>query len=162
MNQMLNEVGVPLFSKTQSIYFEEVGLHFVPLILENENRIGGFIEFRHLYANGSHPVSGNRQFGIKQLSNGSYEFYIRAADRARINWVVSSMSWLTGNNSTEIFYEITDQAWNNLMTNVVSLINDPDNGGVASQNAPIIMRPDWDEVKNKLKSNEIMTIPCKY
>ncbi len=112
--------------------------------------------------NGSHPVSGNRQFGIKQLNNGSYEFYIRGADRARINWAVKSMSWLTGNNSTEIFYEITDQAWNNLTSNIVSLINDPNNGGVASQNPPTILRPDWNEIKDKLKSDQPLTIPCKY
>ena len=113
--------------------------------------------------NGSHPVSGNRQFGIKQLANGSYEFYIRAADRARINWVVSSMSWLTGNNSTEIFYEITDQAWNNLMSSVLSLINDPNNGGIATLNPSTILRPDWNKVKDILKTDQpLESIPCKY
>lgn len=30
--------------------------------------------------NESHPVSEGRQFGLKQLQDGTYEFYIRAAD----------------------------------------------------------------------------------
>jgi len=113
--------------------------------------------------NGSHPVSGNRQFGIKQLSDGSYEFYIRAADRARINWLVNGLATVLGNNATEIFYEITDQSWNNLTSKIASLVNQSNYGGEATQNQSIIQRPNWNEVKDKLKSYfPLSSIPCKY
>ena len=112
--------------------------------------------------NGSHPVSGNRQFGIEELSDGSFEFYIRAADRARINWIVKGLATISGNNATELFYEITDQSWDNLMSNIEALVNNPDFGGSGSKNEPEIIRPDWDEVKVLLMSNTpLTTLPCK-
>ena len=59
--------------------------------------------------NGSHPVSGNRQFGLRELDNGGYEFYIRAADRGRINFLVKALAGVFGDkSSTEVFFEVTD------------------------------------------------------
>jgi len=63
------------------------------------------------------------------LGDGSYEFYIRAADWARINWLVKFISPISGQSATETFYQITDQAWINLITNIIDLINDPNHGG---------------------------------
>lgn len=37
-------------------------------------------------------------------------------------------------------YEITDQAWNNLMDNVATLVNDKQNGGSGNKAAPIIFK----------------------
>ncbi len=110
--------------------------------------------------NGSHPVSGNRQFGLKLLENGKYEFYIKAADRARINPVVSGLAWLTLNDATDVFFAITDATWNNLTSNISSIVND--NSGVAIQNPPITVRPDWVDVIAKLKSASPLTsISCE-
>jgi len=115
--------------------------------------------------NGSHPVSGNRQFGLKDLGNGKYEFYIKAADRARISWAAAGMGMiLGGNNASDIFFQITDKAWDNLTNNIVNKINNPGVGltpGIASQNALFYVRPDWSEVREKLKSSSpLLIIPC--
>ena len=49
------------------------------------------------------------------------------------------------------------------MKNIVTLINDPVNRGTSTQNAPTILRPNWNDVKDKLKSDQpITSIPCKY
>jgi hypothetical protein len=115
--------------------------------------------------NGSHPVSGNRQFGLRDLGSGEYEFYIRAADRARISWAVQGLSTVFGQNATEIFYEITDKSWENLTANISAFVNDPSRGdgqGEAVVNTPEILRPDWEEVKDQLKlPTPLESIPCK-
>jgi len=96
------------------------------------------------------------------LSDGSFEFYVRAADRARINWLVKGLAAISGNNATELFYEVTDQSWDILMSNIEGLVNDPYFGGNGSKNEPEIVRPDWDEVKELLMSNTpLTTLPCK-
>ncbi|MDF1698739.1 MAG: hypothetical protein P1U56_22995 [Saprospiraceae bacterium] len=116
--------------------------------------------------NGSHPVSGNRQFGLKHLGSGVYEFYIKAADRARISWAAATLGIIFGgNNATDIFFQITDKSWSNLTTNIVEKIKNPGPGatpGVASTNPPLIVRPNWTEVREKLKSlSPLNFIPCE-
>ncbi len=113
-----------------------------------------------IYSNGSHPVSGNRQFGLKEQGDGKYEFYIKAADRSRINIILALLAPKTGNNATDIFFAITDASWNSLTSNIVALVNSK--GGIASQNEPVIIRPRWNDVKSKLKSSFPLTsIPCE-
>ena len=64
-----------------------------------------------------------------------------------------------------VFYEITDKSWENLTTNISEFVNDPAHGdgqGVATKNAPTILRPDWNAVKDQLKlPTPLESIPCK-
>jgi len=108
---------------------------------------------------GSHPVSGNRQFGIETLAD-EYQFYTKAADRGKLSSLLKPGAWMTGNDMSKIFYAITDATWNNLTQKVASFINR--RGGIAVQNTPITIRPNWNEVMNPLRSNAPITaIPCE-
>jgi len=108
---------------------------------------------------GSHPVSGNRQFGISPNSDGTYEFYSQAADRGKLAGILKPIAFMTANDMEEIFYQITDDTWGNLMDNIVTEIIKEE--GVAQKNPPIIKRPNWQDVKEKLRGNApITTISC--
>lgn len=104
---------------------------------------------------GSHPVSGNRQFGLINNGDGTYEFYTKAADRGKLVQLLRPFAFLTFNDMEEIFYQITDDTWNNLMDNIVSEVNS--HGGTAVKNSQIKKRPKWEDVKNKLRANAPLT-----
>lgn len=69
--------------------------------------------------NAEHPVSGNRQFGIRQIGT-NYEFYIRGADR--ITGFLDDL----GENAV---FNGADALWKSFQINLVNFINQ--NGGEA-------------------------------
>lgn len=84
---------------------------------------------------GSHPVSGTRQFGLAESNISgatTYTFFTRGADRttAVADAAFSSMMW-TG----------ADKVWNRLVTNVANFVNA--NGGQALINDKISKRISW-------------------
>ncbi len=95
----------------------------------------------------THPVSGNREFGIFQNPNapGEYTFYTSAVDRTTD--IITSIL----NNATNIGFSAADNLWRNVQKNMVNFINN--NGGQAALFSPgeITARPDWDKVKKFLK-----------
>ena len=61
-----------------------------------------------------HPVSGNRQFGLRQIGD-EYEFYIRGADR-----LTGTMDQLLGSTSA---FEGADNLWRSFQSKLVDFIN---------------------------------------
>jgi len=109
---------------------------------------------------GIHPVSGNREFGLIQNSNGTYTFYTRGADRMTDGFESSAAENLT------IFvdpFANPDKLWNSLKTKVATFVQN--NGGssvtpTTSQN--IIWRPDWAKVRQVLRGEiPISDLGCK-
>lgn len=69
---------------------------------------------------GTHPVAGNREFGLRDVG-GHMEFYTRAFDRVYPKHV----SW-----KEEDAFKGADKLWKSLQTNLARYVND--NGGTAS------------------------------
>ena len=89
---------------------------------------------------GTHPVSGNRQFGFNQHDDGSVTFYTQATDR------ISSNRWRAGNLVDYIplvdgIFEGGGNVWENLQENIG---DDLDFAVVAD---PVTFRPDYDQVQ---------------
>ncbi len=95
--------------------------------------------------NGDHPVSGHRQFGITIDPNtNEWTFYVRGLDRVTDNWV----PFIDNNN---LVLGGGHDLWTCVMDNVAQLFN-------GEVNEPVIHRPDWEEVKNKILEFEISDI----
>jgi|GEM_PF-6782558 len=96
---------------------------------------------------GIHPVSGHRQFGIIQNSNGSYTVYTRGADR-----MTDGIESFFAENFIAYPFEAPDNLWNSFREGVYNFVNN--NGGNASSlnlTPPEIWRPNWDKVKDILQ-----------
>lgn len=81
---------------------------------------------------GTHPVAGNREFGIRPEGT-SHVLYVRAADRPYDTIPPES-----------VVFEGADALWSSFQTRVTKFINE--NGGKATAVAPVIHRPQWKAV----------------
>lgn len=79
----------------------------------------------------THPVSGNRQFGIKRDGN-TWVFYTRGSDRA------TGLPYYLGSNT---IFTNADQLWQSLQRSITNFVNNPRYGGTEN-NAQIEPR-DW-------------------
>jgi hypothetical protein len=88
---------------------------------------------------GAHPVSGNRAFGFRKESNGTYTFYTMGADRA-----TRGMDRL----ASPVGFRMADRLWRSHQQAVVEFINRY--GGVArvDYDNTISQRHNWEDVKN--------------
>lgn len=87
-----------------------------------------------------HPVSGNREWGIRDNRNGTYTFYTRAADR-----LTTAPDWAAG--VVGVPFCAADQLWKSLQEGVRTYVND--NGGRAMTGMSKSVRLDWDAVRNR-------------
>lgn len=85
----------------------------------------------------AHPVSGNREFGLRQDADGGWTFYTRGADR--------TTGYLDSAISSTVFSS-AHELWTGLATNLATWVNQ---GGGVAQVGPITSeRWDWDAVKS--------------
>jgi hypothetical protein len=103
-------------------------------------------------ADGIHPVSGNREFGLVHNSNGSYTFYTRGVDR-----MTNGFESIIGENSNIVMgspFDNPDILWNSLKTKVYNFVTS--NGGLAQPVLNIdnkIWRPNWVKVRQVLRGD---------
>lgn len=103
--------------------------------------------FDPMYA--SHPVSGHRDFGFTQNTNGSYTFYTRAVDRltnAGGTTLKAVADFLLPSLSP---FAIADALWESFQSKIENFVNT--NGGNSTVSDPQIYRPDWQQVKDVLE-----------
>jgi len=81
---------------------------------------------------GSHPVAGNREFGIKTVG-AAQVLYVRAADRPYDNVPPES-----------VVFNGADKLWTSYQERVKQFVND--NGGAATIVTPVKYRPAWKQV----------------
>lgn len=129
--------------------------------------------------NGSHPVSGTREFGITTYPSGSftwdgrtstwpetYNFYIQGADRilSRPGEYVGSILNLSTNPSRALQYGIADGVWNGAIGQVAKFVNDASRGGhpgSAIINTPLTNRPLWAGIADALQNHRpLNSVPC--
>lgn len=93
---------------------------------------------------GDHPVSGNRDFGYVQNTDGSYTFYTRGVDRLT-NFAGAALQSLK-----DVPFSNADQLWRSFQVGIVSYVRQ--NGGTALwETLPTteeIRRPDWQQIKD--------------
>jgi len=104
---------------------------------------------------GTHPVSGTREFGIKQNNDGSYDLNTRGVDRFKSNFIENISTAMFFGNA----FDGADSLWELMQQNMAQYINE--NGGSADKRVPIKERPDWNLVEKVLKGNEpISSLGC--
>ncbi|MCT3728151.1 hypothetical protein HZP71_11690 [Elizabethkingia anophelis] len=94
----------------------------------------------------THPVSGNRDFGFTQNTDGSYTFYTRGVDR------LTTIDATTVQNSEFLSYMMggspfsqADKLWTSFQEKINKYVTD--NEGRSSIEKQEIYRPDWAKVK---------------
>jgi hypothetical protein len=105
----------------------------------------------------NHPVSGNRQFGIKQLPDGSFEFFNSGVDRIHTQFgnffnTISSLAIDDG-----LAFSKADDLWRTFQVGIKNFIEN--SGGIASINSPIINRPKWEKVLEALTNKNPQALP---
>lgn len=106
---------------------------------------------------GTHPVCGNRSFGIKPSSQGGYEFYISGVDRAW-NWyaALANDNFISNYFNQHIGFDAADALWEQVQSNMINFVQQ--NGGTASYFAQPhkAARVQWLPVKDFLNGNETL------
>ncbi|MCH7415884.1 hypothetical protein MM213_20455 [Belliella sp. R4-6] len=112
--------------------------------------------------NFEHPVSGNRDFGYVENSNGSYTFYTRGVDRFThgIGTLAEYMSELTNTTYFSPFAH-ADALWESFQSGISLFVNQ--NSGSATIIEAQINRPDWQnllDVINGVKPLSTLSSDC--
>lgn len=85
---------------------------------------------------GNHPVSGDREFGITQNSDGTYTLYTRGVDR-----ITSTLSLI----GRDFIFDSGARLWRSLVQKVVADVNG--RGGAATPGETVSYRPDWNLIE---------------
>lgn len=106
---------------------------------------------------GYHPVSGNREFGLLENSDGTYTFYTSGVDRVTGWWHALAEPTAFRKGS---------EFWVCFLDTMRDYVND--HGGVASDDSNcLVVKPKWEELKEILKqgcdglANELESFPCE-
>lgn len=94
---------------------------------------------------GTHPVSGNRDFGYTQNTNGSYTFYSRGVDRLTTWYSTAAQSIL------QVPFSQADALWASFQQKVSEFVNQ--NGGTATIAASHIERPNWVRIQEVINGH---------
>lgn len=104
---------------------------------------------------GSHPVSGNREFGYVKNSDGSYTFYTRAVDRVKLDWITDAGSLLFG-----IAFSASDRLWSSFQKGIEDFVKT--HSGEARAESSKNVRPDWSTVREVMEGKKtVEDIVCK-
>jgi hypothetical protein len=114
---------------------------------------------------GYHPVSGNRQFGYKILSNGSMEIYIKGVDRflfPAFGPNNSGIGSLLGYLMEKIAFYAADNLWEGFQMAIKSYVEQPSHQGSATIVNPSLLRPKINQqlIEILRSNNKIEYVPC--
>ncbi|NMM46847.1 hypothetical protein [Marinigracilibium pacificum] len=105
----------------------------------------------------SHPVSGNREFGLITNPDGTYTFYTSGVDRIA-EWTDD----MIGDIMEYSAFDGGEELWSSLQENLVSWINDPENEGKSEIIDSIIKRIDSTDLESFLNGEKsISELKCK-
>ena len=108
-------------------------------------------------ADGPHPVSGHRKFGLIKSSNGSYTIYTRGVDRVQDGLRAHIFP------GQEYMFTMADQLWESFQEGLRGYIqNNNTYSNTVVKNAPVKWRPNWNAVRNVLIHNQpLSTLGCQ-
>lgn len=108
---------------------------------------------------GEHPVSGNREFGYTQNTDGSFTFYTRGVDRITASFDAAMAETFM----SETYFKNADALWTSFKNGIYNYVTT--NSGQATtptskQNS--VNRPDWEKVRDVLNGTKpISDLGCK-
>ena len=146
------KINIPAFPYPSGDMYGNDG---VVVCSEYTNSYWNFMTMEAPY-DSSHPVSGTRQFGIEENSDGSYNLYMRGVDRFE-NGVLFDL--------LDLFLEIpmvgpkdpffgADELWKHIQVQLNTFLNDPSVGGVSTIVTPVTNRVNWEDVKDVLQGRK--------
>lgn len=108
-------------------------------------------------ADGPHPVSGHRKFGLIRNSNGSYTIYTRGVDRVQDGLRAHIFP------GQEYMFKKADDLWESFQEGLRSYIQDNNTyANTVVKNTPVTWRPNWAKVRNVLINNQpLSTLGCQ-
>ena len=127
----------------------------------------GFTTIKDPY-NFHYPVSGNREFGIMRLRDGTYEIYTSGADRLTMTFdqIASTMSQIFSQHYfldpyvalNGIQFAKADYLWLSFLKGVTKYVEER---GVKEIGREMrVNRPDWNKVKQALDNNSAIPLNC--
>ena len=129
------------------IYLDIPGDDGVVVCSEYTSSYWYFMTMNAPYA-GNHPVSGTRQFGYEQNSDGSYDFFVRGVDR--IDSIIVETMIEEFSNADPLMG--ADLLWYTFQENLKNFVNE--NNGSSSIPQATINRPNWNDVQDVLQGNK--------
>lgn len=146
------KINIPAFPYPSGDMYGNDG---VVVCSEYTNSYWNFMTMEAPY-DSSHPVSGTRQFGVEENSDGSYNLYMRGVDRFE-NGVLFDL--------LDLFSEIpmvgpkdpffgADELWKHIQVQLNTFLNDPSVGGVSTIVTPVTNRVNWEDVKDVLQGRK--------
>jgi hypothetical protein len=91
-------------------------------------------------------VSGTREFGYELNLDGSYNFYTRGVDRFTQRLTSELVADILSSGNP---FQGADELWVSFQDGIKKFVDE--NGGMATINAPIKGRTDWNKVKDILE-----------
>ncbi len=98
----------------------------------------------------THPVSGNRQFGYTENSDGSVTIFTRGVDRILNNLDLDVAEFMDLDHP----FDAADALWNSFQKNIEFFTNKNGGSSRLSSKKESINRPDWEDVKDVLLGNK--------
>lgn len=140
------------------------------VLSKKESRRWIFTTIKDTY-NGHHPVSGNREFGIMKLRDGTFEIYTSGADRLtmRFDQIASTMTqifaymynindWTNNVSLYGLQFVEADHLWESFLEGVTKFSEQ--RGSTEIKREMRVNRPNWGKVKQALDSNSPIPIDC--
>lgn len=95
---------------------------------------------------GSHPVSGNREYGFTKHLDGSYTFYTKGLDRLTNapETIAQFAADMVGSKISP--YSAGDLLWKSFQSKIENYINEK--GGKAIKEIPTVKHPNWKDIKD--------------
>lgn len=120
-------------------------------------------------SDGYHPVSGNRQFGYEIDSEGRMVIYTKGADRFFYPLLGPTQTIPQPSPSNVLVYVLekiafqgADALWQSMLEGVFNFVEQPDLGGSAEVQTPVINRPAFtgEVYQLLLQDHPINSVPC--
>lgn len=89
---------------------------------------------------GSHPVCGNRRFGIAADPNGGYIFYFMGVDRIANSMIEQFFNNFYYNNA---LYNVQDALWSNMQDDIINFTNNHHGNALEYSQPNWIIRVNW-------------------
>lgn len=101
---------------------------------------------------GSHPVAGNRRFGLQKQFDGTWNFYIAGADRAWGFGIAIANQLFTN----YVGFHDADQVWQSIQNSVIDYVNTNQGNATFFGTQSYALRANWLQIREYLMGNQTL------